>query len=462
MKNILIKIVVGFVLVSNAVTAQTNEVLIGRQMPEVKLNNLVNSKNANLKLSDFRGKLVILDFWATYCAPCISMFSRTESLQKAFEGKVQFLSVTKEPLRKVQPFLDRMYKTKGIKPISVVGDTLLSKYFYYASIPYYVWINASGKVIATTDAEEITVENINSVLTGKQPRFANRRDIRRKPIDNIKSLFVVNDNFILKDPNQKREEVKASDILGYSIATRWIDDAHGGSAFDSVHFNCYNVSIDYAYRKCFDTYYYSWPQFGTFDSQTSHVFEMSDSLLNSVTVPDSSPINGNSAKTLEWGKKHGISYETFFPVGITWENRFKTVKNDLDNYFGKKMGFTVEVEKRVDSNTTVLKVINNGNHLLISTGEKAIRNYDRYSYMQKNASLNTFVSLMNSYFLQGANTTIVDKTGLKGNVDIDLNCDLTRIDEINIGLDKYGLKLVKEPTLIDVLVFKEIVKVNVK
>jgi thiol-disulfide isomerase/thioredoxin len=186
-------------LIPRITSAQTNEILVGHKMPEVKFDNILNYTKTGAKLSDFEGKLLILDFWATYCAPCITMFGKTDSLEKAFQGKVKFLSVTKEPEGKVKPFLDRLYRAKKITPTSVVKDTLLSKYFYYSSIPYYVWINEKGKVIATTDASEITFANIQSVLKGLPTTFQNRTDIRRKPIDNIKSLFVVNDNFILKD-----------------------------------------------------------------------------------------------------------------------------------------------------------------------------------------------------------------------------------------------------------------------
>jgi thiol-disulfide isomerase/thioredoxin len=434
--------------------AQTNEILVGHHMPEVNLNNILNYKTPSAKLSDFKGKLVILDFWATYCAPCISMFHKTDSLEKAFNGKVQFLSITKEPLQKVKAFLDNMNHVRKLKPVSVVNDTLLSKYFYYATIPYYVWIDPSGKVIATTDADEITAQNIESVLEGKPASFANRRDIRRRAIDNVKSLFTLSDNFVLKDSTSHREEINRSDILSYSIATRWIDNAHGGFAFDPDHFNGYNATIDYLYRMCFDLYFYKSPVPGAFDSETTHVFEMSDSLLNIVTVPDNSPINGNSAKTLEWGKKYGVSYEIVFPKGIAWKEKIKLVKSDLDRYFANRLGIEVEVQKRIDSNTTALKLIDSGAKLF-TTGEKALERHTRYTYVQRNLPLSTFIAIMNSYFLQGAKTTIVNKTDFKNKVDIELNCDMTNLKEVSNGLIKYGLQLVKEPTQIDVLVFKE-------
>jgi len=448
-----ITIILISLLKISSVDAQTKEILIGHQMPEVNITNIINFKSNQAKLSDFRGKLLILDFWATYCAPCISMLGKTDSLQKIFNGKVQFLSVTKEPTSKVRTFLDRMYNTTKVKAVSITADTILSKYFYYASIPYYVWIDQSGKVIATTDAEEITAYNIKAVLDGRKPTFQNRRDIRRKTIDFTKSLFVINDNFVMKDSSRKREEIQRPDILSYSIATKWIDNVQGGFSFDPEHFNGFNVSIDYLYRMCYSLYYYSSPKPGAFDSETTHIFELNDTLLNKVTVPDNSPINGNPAKTIEWGKKNGACYEIIFPKGISWKEKITLTKNDLDRYFAKPMGFNVSVEKRLDTNVTALIVIDPKK--LGTIGGKSFEKHDRYSYMQQNESLSTFLRTMNSYFLQGAKTTILDRTGYNKPIDLQLNCDMTNLNQIDIELQKHGLRLKKQTAEIDVLVFKE-------
>lgn len=50
---------------------ENDKLTVGDVMPDITFNNLVNYKSSSAKLSDFKGKLVILDFWATTCLSLI-------------------------------------------------------------------------------------------------------------------------------------------------------------------------------------------------------------------------------------------------------------------------------------------------------------------------------------------------------------------------------------------------------
>jgi thiol-disulfide isomerase/thioredoxin len=83
-----------FTLPSTRGFCQQGNIRIGETCPDVALSPIVNFKTSHATIADFKGKLLILDFWATWCAPCVSMIPVTDSLQKEFEGKIQILSVT--------------------------------------------------------------------------------------------------------------------------------------------------------------------------------------------------------------------------------------------------------------------------------------------------------------------------------------------------------------------------------
>ena len=135
---------------SNAARTQTAALKIGDQMPDITINNVINYKSNSLKLSDFKGKLLILDFWATWCGACVFTFPKTDSLQKAFEGKIQFLSIAYQSEKEIIPFIQRIEKSKGLKIITAMGDNELSKLFPHHVFPHYVWIGTDGRVQAIT------------------------------------------------------------------------------------------------------------------------------------------------------------------------------------------------------------------------------------------------------------------------------------------------------------------------
>ncbi|MBB6499143.1 TlpA family protein disulfide reductase [Pedobacter cryoconitis] len=139
-------------------------VKIGDRIPDVTLTNLYNYKTTKTNLSDFKAKLIIIDFWATWCGSCVKNFPKMEELQKQYAGEVQFLKVTNQPKELVLPFLEKFHKG-WLSAIPVVtDDQKLHQLFPHHSIPYYVWLDQTGKLVATTSAQQVTAKNIDGFL----------------------------------------------------------------------------------------------------------------------------------------------------------------------------------------------------------------------------------------------------------------------------------------------------------
>jgi thiol-disulfide isomerase/thioredoxin len=428
---------------------------VGRRIPDFSMNGLYNFKSANATISQFKGKLIILDFWATYCAPCVGMFPKADSLQHLFNDKVQFIAISKEGKNKVESFLRHLNDVRHIRPVALAQDTLFSNHFYYATIPYYVWINVDGKIIGATDADEITAENIRNILAGKQPTFANRSDIRRRKIDINHSAFVVSDNFLMKDSTAKREELPGNDLYSYSIATKAVNNVGGSLRFDTTHFAVVNVTIEWLFRWYYNAFYYNSPVQGAFDSNRNHVFDIKDTtVLNRIVLLDDKHIKAGSKAMDDWIEKNTVCYEIRYPTGLSWKQKGELVKQDLDRYFGSLLGFYTYVEQRIDTNVYVLTK-NPDFHSLNTQNTSPEERHDRYSYFQNNMPISRLIGILNSYFFQDRQLAFVDDSKIISNVNLNLECDMTNINSINDALRKLGLQFIKSPEKIDVLIFKD-------
>ena len=108
--------------------------------------SLKNTDGKSVKLSDFKGKIVILDFWATWCPPCRKGIPDLISLQKEYNGKVQVvgISVDTETKADVPGFI----KSYGINyPILYFTDEVVKAYGGIEGIPTAFIINRNGEIV---------------------------------------------------------------------------------------------------------------------------------------------------------------------------------------------------------------------------------------------------------------------------------------------------------------------------
>ena len=113
------------------------------QAPEFKLQDL-NGKT--VKLSDFKGKPVLLDFWATWCPPCRDSIPAIQKLQKAYADKgliVLGVSMDQGGWDSVRAFV----KEQGMTYSILKGTDDVTADYQVRTIPMLVIIDKTGKVV---------------------------------------------------------------------------------------------------------------------------------------------------------------------------------------------------------------------------------------------------------------------------------------------------------------------------
>ena len=129
--------------------------LLGQQAPNF---TLVNLQGKRVSLADYRGKAVVVDFWATWCGPCRMEIPWLIQLNKKYASQgLTVLGVATDPIDtgtgETHPRTEiaKFVKKHGMDyPILIADMKIANLYGGIDSIPTTFFINRSGKVVAST------------------------------------------------------------------------------------------------------------------------------------------------------------------------------------------------------------------------------------------------------------------------------------------------------------------------
>jgi thiol-disulfide isomerase/thioredoxin len=165
---IIIGVIAVFIMLSSVL--ESGPLKEGTAAPDFKL-PVANSKNSNskdvIRLSDYKGKVVVLDFWSTTCPPCLAEIQVLKRLKEKMSSKdVEFigLAVGGESFEQIEKFAkNRMINYPTGPDLRGVAATS----YKVSSLPTLFIVDKNG-VISDSETgyqpETILVEKINRVL----------------------------------------------------------------------------------------------------------------------------------------------------------------------------------------------------------------------------------------------------------------------------------------------------------
>ena len=227
MKKLLI---VAFVIIlTNSVfaqtfMAQTNPPMLGKVCPDFSMSVIgANGVEKPIALSELRGKVVILEFWATYCAPCIPYIKHFEKLQFQFGDAIKVIEISEENRDKVDAFILK----RGYKNVSFAMDwgRKLNDMFYHHFIPHTVVIDQDGVVLAFTSPDEIDQEVIGKLINREPVTFTMKHEYQESSYNSSSNVLQNYDQpIIVNKPKNQSYKIEFSNYKeGY--ATEFVKES---------------------------------------------------------------------------------------------------------------------------------------------------------------------------------------------------------------------------------------------
>ena len=368
----------------------------GDQLPELQFKELLNAPFKSVSSNQLKGKIILLEFWATWCGSCLAAIPHLQTLQTKYPNSLQVIAVGDESTVRTAQYL----KSKPANFWFAI-DTLrkISEAFPHQLIPHTVLIDAEGKLIGSTYPEAITEKVMDSLLRKQKIHLPAKIDQLINHEDLIKQQFFAADSTTYRFMMQA--EIKG----GPGLSTTWLKD----KAFAGRRLTCINLPLTSIYRIANGDFPYTRSIEETASEKNEALYCL-DLIVNS-------PLDLLPALQLELSKR--------FDLQARIQPTIKEVQ--------------------------VLRIINPIKFNAIKRNRTGQRTYySRHGEIDQEAiTMNDFAQFLENY---GLNQLVADETGNQEKLDIKFSFQPENPKSLLDILEGMGLGLVKEKRSVDLLI----------
>lgn len=395
--------------------SQLNKIFnIGDSMPPITFSNIFNKPGLSISLNDYKGKLIIIDFWNRWCGSCIEAFPKMEKLQHEFGDKIKILLVTSDKNEEVAKLFKR-FKQPSLTIIS--NDSILNSMFPHASVPHHVWINPDGCIQFITDGYNATAQNVSKVLDGKDVQLPIKH--AGTDVDENSDLWKEGKGRLQKYINNysiSMTKINEIESTGFTIIKDTVNKTFG--------FKFVNTSLLVFYKIAFGESINF--QNKDFAKNNRIQFNVSGGYKNFEYPVETDSIPG-------WEERNFVCYESKWKINNE-SLAYQYLQDDANRFFP----YLVKVEIK-EVPCYILRKADNFNILNTGNKEKSFEHTDT-SFILKNMHVSTIIESLNGLELF-KNLPVIDETNHSSNIDIKLIKAFTNITILKKQLLRNGLIL---------------------
>ncbi|MET7000172.1 TlpA family protein disulfide reductase [Chitinophaga defluvii] len=451
-------------MVSSYAQEKSRRLFIGDKMPDVAFSEVINYPGTMRKLSDFKGKSIILDFWNKSCTNCIAAFPKMQQFQEKFKDDIQVLLIGYETTNELNKLFQNSPIVKNTTLPMILGKNQdLRMLFPHMGEPYAVWIDKNGIVKATTNGTAATSENIQDLIAGRPLKVPIREDLIGFDLDSYSSLLTINNGMFLKDLLYYTKI--SSSNLGFSPMDssdrgEWED---GEAGLSSKYYSLIMRKI-----KGYNKVGISLLLDSITKKQKGFIFiQQSVPLLyaNAYNVPEGTrvvidnggaeyydPRDSTSLYRNKWAENYTFIYAASIPYYDAERFRY-IMREDLKRFFGMNGRLEVRPIPHV-----ILFRTNKDDRLKTKGGDSVYEDTGtEKGKIFNNCIFQRFVISFRGNYLKREDPIFVDETHIspEKKIDMILKSSFKDVQAMNKELEKYGLGVKEEVRKVEVLVLEK-------
>jgi hypothetical protein len=340
-----------------------------------------------------------------------------------------------------EDFYKRLSRKQNLH-LATAFDSVLHVRWDIWSMPHIIIVDPAGTVRAITNGSDLKEEKIRDLIAGKDVGFAPKSS---RPDFN---------------PDEVRKNKDS--VLYRSLLTQWNNENISRwevnffvtlpAKYLKQGYQAVGIPLSNLYKEA-----YFGQEFWTLgylrnSKRTGNAYwNLSQELYDNVYPDVKLEMRDSSCFQFTNDNKGCYNYDLRAPVvKISRDYMMRVMQNDLKNVFG----YDVALEKRqmmvwklVATAKAREKLKTKGQKPFLTKGSPAT------GFTLTNLPVEDFLDTVTSYI--GDKGPFYDETGINGNIDITLDADLTRFEEIKRELQKHDLDLVKGPKEMQVLVIRD-------